>query len=814
MDQKGTAHTMDRIRELDADALCQRCDPEQFTFQTTEELEDLADIIGQPRAVQAVEFGTGIQHSGYNIFAMGATGTGKRSLVLQYFTQVAGDKSVPSDWCYVNNFDQAHQPRALRLPPGMGTSLQKDIDELIEDLQSVLSSAFESEEYRTHRQDIEEETSNWQQQEFEELEAKAKQKSLAVMRTPTGFAFAPLHGEKVLSPDDFKRLPEQERERIQQAVEELEKELERIVLQQPRVRRELRDKVTQLDRGVADSAIRGPINDLRQKYAECPDVVSYLDALRKDVLDNVKHFLPDDQPSEDPAVPPWIDAAFSQMSVSFFQRYKVNLIINNHDLQGAPVVYEDNPTYQNLIGRVEYLAQMGALTTDFTLIKPGALHRANGGYLVLEARKVLVQPFAWEGLKRALHSGSIRIESPQQMSGLISTVSLEPEPIPLNVKVAMLGDRSLYYLLESVEPEFSELFKVVADFDELLERSTENQLLYARLIATLARKDGLRPFHRSAIARVIEQSSRIAEDTEKLTTHVRGVADLLHEADYWAGEADREVVTAEDVQRTIEAQIYRMDRIRERMLETTLRGVILIDTEGQTIGQVNGLSVVQLGDFSFGHPSRITARVRLGSGEVVDIEREVELSGPIHSKGVLILSGFLGARYATDHPLSLSASLVFEQSYGGVEGDSASSAELYTLLSAIAQVPIKQSLAVTGSVNQHGHVQAIGGVNEKIEGFFDVCKNRNLTGEQGVLIPSSNVKNLMLRHDVIEAVRAGQFHIYPVETIDQGIEILTGVPAGEADAEGHYPEDSINGKVQARLADLARQRAAFKATSD
>jgi lon-related putative ATP-dependent protease len=805
---------MDRIRELDADAVCQPCDPGQFDFQTTDDLEDLADIIGQPRAVGAVEFGTGIQQTGYNIFAMGATGSGKRSLVLQYFTQVAADKSVPSDWCYVNNFDQAHQPRAVPLPPGMGTAFQKDIDELIEDLQTVLSSAFESEEYRTHRQAVEEEISNWQQQEFGELEAKAKQKSLAVMRTPTGFAFAPLRGEKVISPDDFQRLPEKEQERIKQDVAELEKELERIMLQQPRMRRELREKVRQLDRGVTDSAIRGPINDLRQKYAECQDVVSYLDALQKDVLDNVKHFLPDDQPSEDPPVPPWLDAAFSQMSVTFFQRYKVNLIINNHDLQGAPVVYEDNPTYQNLIGRVEYLAQMGALTTDFTLIKPGALHRANGGYLVLEARKVLVQPFAWEGLKRALHSGSIRIESPQQMSGLISTVSLEPEPIPLNVKVALLGDRSLYYLLESVEPEFSELFKVVADFDELFERNAENQVLYARLIATLARKDGLRSFDRGAVARVIQQSSRIAEDSEKLTTHVRGVADLLHEADYWAGEAGRDVVTADDVQRTIEAQIYRMDRIRERMLETTLRGVILIDTEGEKIGQVNGLSVIQLGDFSFGHPSRITARVRLGSGEVVDIEREVELSGPIHSKGVLILSGFLGARYAADHPLSLSASLVFEQSYGGVEGDSASSAELYALLSAVAGVPVRQSLAVTGSVNQHGQVQAIGGVNEKIEGFFDVCRSRGLTGQQGVLIPASNVKNLMLRHDVVEAVRAGQFHVYPVETIDQGIELLTSLPAGDPDAEGRYPDDSINGRVQSRLADLARQRAAFKATSD
>jgi lon-related putative ATP-dependent protease len=457
---------------------------------------------------------------------------------------------------------------------------------------------------------------------------------------------------------------------------------------------------------------------------------------------------------------------------------------------------------------------MGALTTDFNLIKPGALHRANGGYLLLDARKVLTQPFAWEGLKRALRSGQLRLESPGQMYSLISTVTLEPVPIPLDVKVALIGEPQLYYLLSMYDPEFGELFKVTADFDERMPRNSDSQQQYARLLAKLVDQYGLRPFDRSAVARVVEHSARLVGDAEKLSTQVKPIGDLLREAEYWAKKNENDPVTGADVRQAIEAKIYRSDRLRERIQEEIRRGTILIDTDGAETGQVNGLSVLQLGDFAFGRPSRITARIRLGKGEVVNIEREVELSGPIHSKGVLILSGFLGARYASDRPLSLSASLVFEQSYGGIEGDSASSAELYALLSAISGLPIRQSLAVTGSVNQLGQVQAIGGVNEKIEGFFDLCHTSGLTGEQGVLIPVANVKNLMLRHDVIEAVEHSQFHIYPVETIDQGIELLTGLPAGEADEAGNYPEGSVNRLVQDKLVELAEKRLAFMKSSN
>jgi lon-related putative ATP-dependent protease len=492
-----------------------------------------------------------------------------------------------------------------------------------------------------------------------------------------------------------------------------------------------------------------------------------------------------------------------------FSRYQVNVVIDNSETEGAPIAYEAKPTYVNLIGRIEHTSQMGTLRTDFTLIKPGVLHKANGGYLILDARRLLLEPYAWESLKHALRANEIRIESLGQAYSLISTVSLEPEPIPLQVKVILLGERRLYYLLSHHDPDFAELFKVAADFEDQMDRDDDNNQAYARLVAEVAQKEDLRPFTREAVARVIERGARLAGDAEKLTTHMQSVSDLLREADYWAGDAERDVVTAEDVTQALEAQRYRAGRIRERIQEAILRDTILIDTEGTVTGQVNGLSVFMLGNYPFGRPSRITARVRLGKGEVVDIERQVDMGGPIHSKGVMILSGFLGARYAAERPLSLSATLVFEQSYSGVDGDSASSAELYALLSALAEVPLRQSLAVTGSINQRGQVQAIGGVNEKIEGFFDVCRARGLTGDQGVLIPQANVDNLMLRQEVVEAAADGRFHIYPVQTVDEGIEILTGVAAGEADEAGDYPEESINGRVVARLEEMAKTQRRF-----
>jgi lon-related putative ATP-dependent protease len=802
---------MGLVKSLEATALYQRCDPAQFAFETTADLEELTDVIGQPRAVEAVRFGIGIRREGFNIFALGPEGIGKYSVARHYLERQAATQAPPSDWCYVHNFSDAYKPNALRLPAGGGAKLRRDMERFVEELRTSIPTTFESEHYRTRRQEIEEEFRERQEKAFADVQRLAQQHGLALIRTPMGLAFAPMRGGQVLNPEDFQKLPPAEQERIQADVAMLQEELQKSLNQLPQWDRERRGKVKSLNQDVGMHAVGHLIEELRRKYADLPEVLEHLQRVQQDVIEHLDEFR---GVTESSPVMPAEGGAMrppSPAMATFHRRYQVNVIVDHSGATGAPVVYEDHPTVQNLVGRIEHMAQMGALLTDFNLIKAGALHRANGGYLILEARKVLLQPFAWEELKRALSSHEIRIEALTQTLSLISTVSLEPEPIPSDVKVVLLGERMLYYVLAQLDPDFGELFKVAADFDDQLDRSSDNHLLYARMIGTMAQREGLRPLDREAVARVIEQSARLAGDAERLSMHVRSIADLLREADYWAGAAQHPVIHVADVQHAIDAQIYRANRVRERMQEEIKRGTILIDTQGAKVGQVNGLSVVTLGQFTFGRPSRITARVRLGRGEVVDIEREVALGGPIHSKGVLILAGYLGARYAIDRPLSLSASLVFEQSYSGVEGDSASSTELYALLSALADLPIKQGLAVTGSVNQYGQVQAIGGVNEKIEGFFDVCRAQGMTGEQGVLIPASNVKHLMLREDVVAAVDAGQFHVYPVETIDQGIELLTGVAAGERDAHGEFPSDSVNGRVEARLIALSEKRMAFGA---
>ena len=803
---------MGRVQPLKAAALYQRCDPTQFTFETTADVDDLTGVIGQERAVEAVRFGVRIRREGFNLFALGPEGTGKYTVVRHYVERQAATEPPPSDWCYVNNFVESHKPHALRLPPGGGLKLRRDMERLVEELRTAIPATFESEQYRRRRQEIEEEFRERQEKALVDIQRQAQESGLALMRTPMGLAFAPMRGGQVISPEDFQKLPPEEQERTQAQVERLQEELQKSLSQLPQWDRERRTKVKDLEQEVGKYAVGHLVEELRRRYTELPEVGEYLARVQQDIMENLEEFRrAAEAPEAAPPVPADGTPRRSPMApgLSFFRRYQVNVIVDHTGATGAPVIYEDHPAVQNLVGRIEHMAQMGALITDFNLIKAGALHRANGGYLILDARKVLLQPFAWEELKRALSSEEIRIEVLGQTLSLISTVSLEPEPIPLNVKVVLLGERLLYYVLSQADPDFAELFKVAADFEDQMERTSESHLLYARMIATVVRQEGLRPFDRQAVARVIEQSARLAGDAERLSTHARSIADLLREADFWAGEAQHQVVEVTDVQRAIDAQIRRSDRVRERIQEEIQRGTILIDSQGATVGQVNGLSVLSLGQFAFGRPSRITARVRLGRGEVVDIEREVALGGPIHSKGVLILSAYLGGRYAMDRPLSLSASLVFEQSYSGVEGDSASSAELYALLSGLAELPVKQGLAVTGSVNQRGQVQAIGGVNEKIEGFFDICRAQGLTGEQGVLIPASNVKHLMLRHDVVAAVAAGQFHVYPVETIDQGIELLTGVPAGERDDTGAFPADSVNQRVEARLVALAEKRLAF-----
>lgn len=790
---------------LSPDRLYRRCDPAALSFDNTAQLADLDHLLGQDRAVEALRFGVGIRQPGYNLYALGASGTGKHSTVDRFLRLRARQEPVPPDLCYVNNFDTQHRPVALRLPPGRGVILRDDVARLIDDLRAAIPGIFESEEYRNRRQVIEETSKRRHEEVFEALQKKAEAKGIALMRTPTGFAFAPVHEGAAMTPEQFQKLPEEERKRLEGELATLQKELEESLRHFPTWERERRDQVRALNREVTMAAVGSSITTLESSYRDQPAIVTYLEALRQDVIDNVDAFLPSAQPDGVLPTPPSRPGAPTDP----FRRYRVNVVVDHADQIGAPVIYEDNPTMANLVGRVENLAEMGALVTDFNLIKAGALHRANGGYLILEAGKLLRQPYAWEALKRALKAGLLRIESPAQMFSAVTTISVEPEPVPLVVKVVVIGERELYYLLSAHDEEFSELFKVQVDFDDEMVRSQETILAYARLIATIARRHKLKPFDRAAVARVIEHASRLADDSERLTMRVGQITDVLREADYWAGEADRATVAGEDVERAIDSQQRRADRVRERSLEFIERGVVMIDTDGAKVGQINGLSVLSLGNFSFGRPSRITAKVRLGRGEVIDVERQVELGGPTHSKGVLILSAFLGARFATETPLSLAATLVFEQSYGGVDGDSASSAELYALLSALSEVPIDQSFAITGSVNQHGQVQAIGGVNQKIEGYFDLCAKRGLTGRQGVLIPASNVVHLMLRKDIVAAAAAGKFRIFPVTHVDEGIEILTGVAAGERGPDGEFPANSINARVEARLIDLAQRRRAF-----
>jgi lon-related putative ATP-dependent protease len=783
--------------------LYRRCDVTRFSFKSTAELEDLSEFVGQERALEAVQFGVGIRRHGFNLFLLGPSGTGKHTSVHDFLSKKAAKEPAPDDWCYVNNFKSPEAPCALKLPPGRGVLLREDVRRLLENLKSAIPSAFETESYTARKQAIEQEVKDRQEKAFGELQQEASQKSIAVIRTPTGFVMAPMRGNEALNPEEFEKLAESERQKIQASMAELHEKLHNLLQLMPKYEQEGREKVRVLNGEVAVFAVGHLIDELRRKYSDLAEVVNFVNEAQKDITENVDEFL---KPPENPLAAMISGSMpFPSKSSAFLRRYQVNVIVDHSSNHGAPVVHEDNPTYQNLIGRVEYIAHLGALSTDFNLIRSGVLHQANGGYLILDAYKLLLQPYAWEGLKRSLRSSEIRIESLGQMLSLVSTVSLEPQPIPLKVKVVLVGERLLYYLLCSLDPDFNELFKVAADFEDSIDRTPATDFLYAQLIGTIARKEGLLPFDRAAVGRVIEHSSRAAGDSQKLSTHRRTLSDVLREADYWARQAAQPAVRIEDVQQAIDAQIHRADRLRERVLDEVLQGTLLIDTQGAKIGQVNGLSVVQLARFAFGHASRITARIRMGKGEVIDIEREVELSGPIHSKGVLILSGFLGARYAADHPLSLSASLVFEQSYGAVEGDSASSAELYALLSALAGVPLKQSLAITGSVNQHGQIQAIGGVNEKVEGFFDLCRARKLD-DQGVIIPASNVRHLMLRQDVVDAVRAGMFKIYAVETIDQGIEVLTGFPAGERDSSGKFPEGTVNQKVEAKLIELAEKR--------
>ena len=794
---------MTEIKPLHPEQLRSYCNPESFQFQTTDDLPDLGEIVGQERALAALDFGVGMPNSGYNLYVLGPAGSGKYTTVSRFLKEKAAGSAAPADWVYVNNFEDSSKPLAMRLPTGRGRELQRDMQQLVEELRTTIPAAFESDDYKARIQQIDESFESRQEDAFRKLHEEAQHHQIKVFKTRGGITFAPLKDGETLDAEAFHKLPKKEQQRIDSDLETLQAQLQDILQKRiPQWSKERRGRIKEVNDEVTLSAVGHLIDSVRTVYAELPMVLSYLSEVQGDVIANVEVFLHE----TDTAQP--LLGSVPEISL---RRYQVNLFVDNGDSEGAPVLYEDNPTHDALVGRVEHMSQLGTLITDFTLIRPGVLHAANEGYLILEVRKLLAQPYAWEGLKRALFARQVRTESLGQLLSLVSTVSLEPQPMPLQVKVVLLGDRLLYYLLCKYDPDFQALFKVAADFEDSVDRNPGSDQSYAQLVATLVRKNGLRPFDRSAVAAVIEQSMRMVGDREKLSTHMRSIADLLSEASFWAGEAGREVVQQDDVRRSIDYHVERIDRVRDRMHEAILRDTVMIDTSGETVGQINGLSVIQLAEDAFGVPARITATTRLGEGELVDIEREVDMAGPIHSKGVFILSSYLGARYAPDFPLSLSASLTFEQSYSEIEGDSASLAELCALLSSLAGLPIRQSLAVTGSVNQHGQVQAIGGVNEKIEGFFNICSERGLIGDQGVLVPASNMKHLMLRHNVVDAVHEGKFSVYAIDHADQAIELLTGVAAGEADSDGIFPEDSVNGRVQLRLRTLAGLRMQYSA---
>ncbi|HWA48247.1 MAG TPA: ATP-binding protein [Dongiaceae bacterium] len=792
---------------LSPEQLFNRCDPASLPGDTTDDLEDLPGLIGQERAIEAVAFGIGIKRQGYNLFALGVSGTGKHSVIADYLRRQAGRQATPDDWCYVNNFTDPQKPNALRLPAGRAAAFRDAMRKMIEELKAVLPATFEGDDYRARREVVDEQFKGQSEQAFSELQKKAQAQDVALIRTPMGLALAPVKGGEVLRPEEFDKLPEAEQARIKSVIEALQQELEAVVRQVPDWERRHREAVRALNHEVTRFAVAHLIEELRRAMQDLPEVIAYLGEVERDIIENANDFLPQAR-----SMPPGMENG--EGGSPSFRRYQVNVLVENAPDQGAPIYYEDRPNHQTVVGRVEHMARFGTLVTDFNLLKAGALHKANGGYLIIDAIKLLQSGIAYESLKRALRSQEIRIESVEQMLSLASTISLEPEPIPLDVKVVLVGEAKLYYLLQEADPDFPELFKVQVDFEDRVDRNVHNTALMARLIATSVRREKLRPFSRTGIARLIEQASRLVEDAQKLSTHMRSINDLIVEADHFAAIAGVARVEAEHVQQAIEAQIRRSDRLPQRMREEVLRGTYRIETTGVEVGQVNGLSVISLGATAFGRASRISARVRLGRGEVTDIEREVELGGPIHSKGVLILSGFLGGRFGRDRPLSLAASLVFEQSYGGVDGDSASMAELCALLSALADVPISQRFAMTGSVDQNGKSQAIGGVNEKIEGFFELCRERGLTGEQGVIIPASNAKHLMLRDDVVQAVRAGKFHIHTIGNVDQAIELLTGQPAGKAGPDGVYPAGSINDRVAKRLSDFAEKAAAFARRAD
>lgn len=800
------ASSLSDERRLPAQALRWTCDPAELGFKTTAELPDEEQIIGQDRAVRALQFGLAVDQPGYNIFVSGPSGTGRSTYARAEVEQLARSRPVPSDWCYVRNFSAAGDPIAISFPAGRARIFRNDMVELVAEVREGLRRAFASEAYEKRRAEMMKKYEASIGQIWQTLEEQARGKGLMLQRTPTGVVSVPVDLQGNPVPEEtFRQLPEAERNRLTAGMREIADAVNEALRKMRALEREGRDALRDLERQVAQYMIDAPASRLRERYAQFPKVVSFLQAAERDMLEHVSQLVGD---REEESTGPRLELPFLRQDPA--TRYEVNVLVDHGDTKGAPVIIETNPTYYNLFGKAEYRAEFGALVTDMTMIKPGALHRANGGYLILNTRDVLANPFAYEGLKRALRSQAIRIEPLGEALGtLLPTATLRPEPIPLDVKVVLIGTPDLYYLLYRLDEEFEKLFKIRADFDVVVDRTPQTLQEYARSIAAIRRKCGICDFDASAVSAIIEYSARLAGSQDKLSTQFNEVNEIVFEASAWAHQQERPTATREDVQRAIEEKVLRSNLVEEKIREMIAKGQLLIDTDGAVVGQINGLSVLPLGDYTFGQPSRITARAFVGGRGVVNIERESQMSGRIHSKGVFVLSSFLASRFAQEHPLSLSASITFEQLYSDVDGDSASSTELYALLSELAGLPIEQGIATTGSVDQRGELQPIGGVNEKIEGHYYVCKAKGLSGRQGVIIPHQNTRDLMLRDEVVDAVRKGRFHVWAVRTADEGIEILTGTQAGIPDGAGRYPVDSVNGRVAARLAELARRYREF-----
>lgn len=794
-------------RKMKPEELKKMCDPAVFPFKTTEDYVFEHEPLHQERGVSSIDFGLNVKSDGYNIFVCGAAGTGRNTQVKKAVYALAAEQKPPDDWVYVYNFAHEDEPMAISLPAGKGKVFRKDMEEMVEELKIEVPKAFESEDYEKRKHDLLGEYKQKRDATLQEIEDKAFKEGFVLKQTATGVILVPRAGDKPMEPEAYERLSNEEKEKIDKKKDELHVKIEQTLSEVRAMEKEVKNQIKKLEKKIALFSVRHIIDELRARYGKFENVIQHLNRVQEGILENVDVFKEEE---EIPAAS--IFGVKVPAKESGLKKYRVNLLVDHSQSEGAPVIIEPNPTYYNLLGRIEYVAHFGSMTTDFTMIASGALHKANGGYLILQAMDVLSTFMAWDALKRVIRNHEIKVEDINEQFRLISTTALKPKPIPCDIKIIMVGPPWLYQLLYKYDENFRKMFKVKADFDVEMDKDSERIKKYAAFIKVRCEDEGLRHFERKALAKIVEYGSRLAADKDKLSARFMYIADILREANYWAGKEHTQYVLPRHVEKAVHEREYRSNLIEEKIVELIDKNVLMVDVDGVKVGQINGLAVYDIGEYMFGKPSRITASVYMGKTGVVDIERQVKMGGNIHSKGMMILSGYFGEKFAQEHPLSLNASVCFEQSYEEVEGDSASSTEAYCLLSSLSGTPLKQFIAVTGSLNQHGMIQPVGGINEKIEGFYHVCKVKGLTGKQGVMMPALNARHLMLKDEVIKAVKEGKFHIWTITTIDEGIEILTGKKAGTKGKDGKYPSGTINFLVSRKLQEYSEKLSAQKKT--